>query len=239
MLCGVAMQINREVLEPMQRVKIDAGSDTAFYDSPRLCTHVDEVFLGQLTQLYRERLPAGGQVLDLMSSWVSHLPAEVSYSKVVGHGMNAQELIRNPRLSEFFVRVRDFPAARTGALLSPRLPHEPHDASSELTSVTDRQPTPRTPAIDLASEFDLRGATLQNLNEAPELKAEDGTYDAVVCCVSVQYMQVSLPALHRRLQMGFSSRVVVNPQAARGGLAHPAGTSKSNLADALGLLSQP
>lgn len=29
----------------------------------------------------------------------------------------------------------------------------------------------------------------QNLNEEPELKAKDGTFDAVVCCVSVQYMQ--------------------------------------------------
>jgi hypothetical protein len=48
--------------------------------------------------------PSGGAVLDLMSSWVSHLPGEVRYSKVVGHGMNAAELARNPRLDTFFVR---------------------------------------------------------------------------------------------------------------------------------------
>lgn len=42
----------------------------------------DEKFLSQLTQLYRERIPEGGAVLDLMSSWVSHLPPEASYSKV-------------------------------------------------------------------------------------------------------------------------------------------------------------
>jgi len=33
---------------------------------------------------------AGAAVLDLMSSWVSHLPPEKRYSRVMGHGMNAQ-----------------------------------------------------------------------------------------------------------------------------------------------------
>ncbi|CAL9229806.1 unnamed protein product [Arabidopsis halleri] len=36
--------------------------------------------------------------------WVSHLPEEVKYEKVVGHGLNAQELARNPRLDYFFVK---------------------------------------------------------------------------------------------------------------------------------------
>ena len=39
-----------------------------------------------------------------MSSWVSHLPAEVSYAEVIGHGMNATELAANPRLSRWFVQ---------------------------------------------------------------------------------------------------------------------------------------
>ena len=67
-------------------------------------THLDDRFLDDLTELYRQRIPAGGDVLDLQSSWVSHLPPEVVYNKVVGHGMNAQELAKNPRLSQFFVR---------------------------------------------------------------------------------------------------------------------------------------
>jgi hypothetical protein len=75
-------QIRREVLEPLARMKLDTGSDGAFYGAPRLVNHVDDDFLRQLTQLYRERLPQEGCVLDLMSSWVSHLPPEVSYSKV-------------------------------------------------------------------------------------------------------------------------------------------------------------
>jgi hypothetical protein len=38
---------------------------------------------------------SGGVVLDLCSSWVSHLPPEVEYSKVIGHGMNAAEVIED------------------------------------------------------------------------------------------------------------------------------------------------
>jgi SAM-dependent methyltransferase len=39
-----------------------------------------------------------------MSSWVSHLPPEVAYAEVIGHGMNAEELAANPRLSRWFVQ---------------------------------------------------------------------------------------------------------------------------------------
>ena len=46
----------------------------------------------QVTQLYRERIPEDAVVLDLMSSWVSHLPPEKKYKRVVGHGMNAAEV---------------------------------------------------------------------------------------------------------------------------------------------------
>ena len=46
----------------------------------------------QVTQLYRERIPEDAVVLDLMSSWVSHLPPEKKYNRVVGHGMNAAEV---------------------------------------------------------------------------------------------------------------------------------------------------
>ena len=47
----------------------------------------------QVTQLYRERIPEDACVLDLMSSWVSHLPQEKKYKRVVGHGMNAAEVV--------------------------------------------------------------------------------------------------------------------------------------------------
>ena len=35
--------------------------------------------------------------MDLMSSCVSHLPGEVGYGEVIGHGMNAEELAANPQ----------------------------------------------------------------------------------------------------------------------------------------------
>jgi SAM-dependent methyltransferase len=43
-------------------------------------------------------------ILDLMSSWVSHLPEDVVYGEVIGHGMNERELAANPRLSRYFVQ---------------------------------------------------------------------------------------------------------------------------------------
>ncbi|HUP26928.1 MAG TPA: methyltransferase domain-containing protein, partial [Chloroflexia bacterium] len=48
--------------------------------------------------------PPGGDILDLMSSWVSHLPPDVSYGRVVGLGMNMEELEANPRLTERMVQ---------------------------------------------------------------------------------------------------------------------------------------
>src|SRR5438309_4398318 len=84
--------------------KIDTEQDQAFYEPPRLVHHIDDGAIAALTQFYRGVLPAGGILLDLMSSWVSHLPAEVSYAEVIGHGMNPAELAANPRLSRWFVQ---------------------------------------------------------------------------------------------------------------------------------------
>ncbi len=84
--------------------KLDTGDDLAFYKAPRLVTHIDEVATAALTDFYRARIPEGARVLDLMSSWVSHLPEDGSYAEVVGHGMNAEELGANPRLARWFVQ---------------------------------------------------------------------------------------------------------------------------------------
>lgn len=80
------------MLTPTQRTKLNTGDDRSFYSSPRIVYHVDDAFISQLTQLYRERIPENAVVLDLMSSWVSHLPTEASYARVVGHGLNAAEV---------------------------------------------------------------------------------------------------------------------------------------------------
>ena len=84
--------------------KQDSSDDLAFYAPPRLVTHIDPGATAALTDLYRSRLPSNARVLDLMSSWVSHLPSTCDYAEVVGHGMNAAELSANPRLARWFVR---------------------------------------------------------------------------------------------------------------------------------------
>ena len=111
--------------------RLDESPDGEFYGIPRFVTHIDDATIAALTALYRERIPAGARVLDLMSSWVSHLPPDVEYACVAGLGMNAEELSRNARLTERVV---------------------------------------------------------QDLNVTPELPWPDGTFDAVVNAVSVQYL---------------------------------------------------
>jgi hypothetical protein len=82
----------------------DDGDDLAFYAPPRLVTHIDEGAVTALSARYRDLLPPGGRVLDLMSSWVSHLPADRHYAELVCHGMNAHELAANPRADRWFVQ---------------------------------------------------------------------------------------------------------------------------------------
>ena len=91
-------------LPPAAFSKTDRAPDPVFYRQPRFVTHIDDAAIGAVTRLYRETLPAGGTLLDLMSSWVSHLPEEVAYGPVMGHGMNAAELAANPRLARWFVQ---------------------------------------------------------------------------------------------------------------------------------------
>jgi SAM-dependent methyltransferase len=83
--------------------RMDESSDADFYAMPRLVRHIDDATIAALTQLYREELPAGGAILDLMSSWISHLPDDVSYARVAGLGMNRVELEHNRRLTDFVV----------------------------------------------------------------------------------------------------------------------------------------
>ncbi|XP_059670053.1 uncharacterized protein LOC132315709 [Cornus florida] len=127
-----AGKIKRLVLTQQGRTKLDAYPDRQFYAYPRFVTHVDDNFISSLTNLYRELLQPNMEILDLMSSWVSHLPKEVKYKRVVGHGLNAQELAKNPRLDYFFVK---------------------------------------------------------DLNLDQKLECESCSFDAVLCTVSVQYLQ--------------------------------------------------
>jgi len=91
-------------LPPWAFEKEDGGADGDFYVEPRLVTHIDDGAIAALTGFYRQVLPPGGVILDLMSSWVSHLPGDVGFGAVIGHGLNAGELAANPRLTRWFVQ---------------------------------------------------------------------------------------------------------------------------------------
>jgi SAM-dependent methyltransferase len=84
--------------------KADPTPDHLFYAEPRFVAHIDEAAIAAVTTLYRELFPPGAVVLDLMSSWISHLPPDVPYAAVIGHGLNAAELDANPRLTQRFVQ---------------------------------------------------------------------------------------------------------------------------------------
>ena len=92
------------VLSDYQRLKNDESDDSLFYSQPRFVHHLDEGFRSSLTMLYRERIPQESILLDLMSSWVSHLPEDLKYKRVIGHGLNQTELERNKRLNTFWIQ---------------------------------------------------------------------------------------------------------------------------------------
>ena len=119
-------------LPPNAFTKADQAPDALFYQQPRFVAHIDDGAIAAVTRLYRELLPPDGVLLDLMGSWISHLPDDVSYAEVIGHGMNAEELAANPRYARHFV---------------------------------------------------------QSLNQTPTLPLADASVDAVVNCVSIQYLQ--------------------------------------------------
>lgn len=107
--------------------RVDPGPDAAFYADPRLVQHIDDGAIGAVTAAIARHVAPGGDVLDLMSSWVSHLPpaGSLPLGRVAGLGMNAVELASNPRLSDW--TVHDLNA-------DPTLPYD--DASFDAVLIT-------------------------------------------------------------------------------------------------------
>jgi SAM-dependent methyltransferase len=81
----------------------DESADGRFYGAARRVVHIDDGAIAALGRLYADVLPAGGRLLDLMSSWRSHLPASVAAREVVGLGLNADEMADNPQLTRSLV----------------------------------------------------------------------------------------------------------------------------------------
>ncbi|MGH7356782.1 MAG: class I SAM-dependent methyltransferase [Candidatus Rokuibacteriota bacterium] len=84
---------------PEAYAREDESSDERFYDVARKVVHIDDGAIAALGRLYADVLPAGGRLLDLMSSWRSHLPNDCAAAEVVGLGLNAEEMADNPQLA--------------------------------------------------------------------------------------------------------------------------------------------
>src|SRR6266508_6778510 len=82
--------------------RYDSTDDRLFYVEPRRVVHIDDGAIEALGRIYTEVLPGSGTLLDLMSSWRTHLPDELAESSelsVVGLGLNAPEMADNPQLA--------------------------------------------------------------------------------------------------------------------------------------------
>ncbi|HZR82050.1 MAG TPA: methyltransferase domain-containing protein [Candidatus Binatia bacterium] len=117
----------RDVLPARFVQRADESDDAEFYAPTRLVTHIDDATIAALTEFYRSVLRPGMRVLDLMSSWVSHLPAEMAFARVAGQGMNPEELARNPRLTARVVQDLN---------RSPELPWDDRSFDAALCAVS-------------------------------------------------------------------------------------------------------
>jgi SAM-dependent methyltransferase len=91
------------VLPVVAYTRDDESPDDHFYLPPRKVVHIDDEAIAALGRLYGEVLPPEGRVLDLMSSWRSHLPRDFRAREVIGLGMNAEEMADNPQLTSHVV----------------------------------------------------------------------------------------------------------------------------------------
>jgi SAM-dependent methyltransferase len=115
------------LLPPPAYTRDDEGSDQAFYLHARKVVHIDDGAINALSRLYGDVLSTGARLLDLMSSWRSHLPVGFRASEVVGLGLNAEEMADNPQLTSYV--VHDLNA-------KPRLPFRDEDFDGAMCAVS-------------------------------------------------------------------------------------------------------
>ena len=93
-----------EILTNKQRQKPDETNDFEFYSTPKFVYHLDSNFRKNLSAVYKEEIKTNSSVLDLMSSWDSYLPKDIKYKKVIGHGLNEEELNRNKAFDNYWIQ---------------------------------------------------------------------------------------------------------------------------------------
>jgi SAM-dependent methyltransferase len=112
--------------------RIDPSPDNVFYRPLRLVTHIDDGAIAAVGALYEELglgVAGADEVLDLMSSWVSHFTRPPRRLTVLG--MNDDELAANPQ---------------------------------------------------------AQARVVHDLNADPRVPFPDDSFDAAVCCVSIDYL---------------------------------------------------
>jgi len=107
--------------------RVDPSADEGFYADPRFVAHIDQATIEALTAFYQEFIPQNSRVLDLMSSWISHLPEDLPLARASGLGMNAAELERNEQLSDWCVHNLN---------TDPRLPYAPRSFDRVIIAVS-------------------------------------------------------------------------------------------------------
>ena len=93
-----------EILSHQQRRKPDETNDSEFYSTPKFVYHLDLNFRNNLSELYAKEIQNDSSVLDLMSSWDSYLPKNIKYKKVIGHGLNKEELSTNKAFDDYWIQ---------------------------------------------------------------------------------------------------------------------------------------
>lgn len=89
--------------QPEHFRRVDENPDAEFYGQPRKVVHIDDAAIEAIKEFFVEVIPPGAVVLDLLSSWRSHWPAELPKQRLVGLGLNAEEMADNPHLDEYIV----------------------------------------------------------------------------------------------------------------------------------------
>ena len=117
--------MNGSSFAPHDFARLDDSPDPLFYIEPRKVVHLDGAACNAVSDFLYGAVPPGAEVLDLLSSWRSHWPSELPKRRLVGLGLNAEEMAENPDLDSFL--VHDVNAV-------PRLPLD--DASFDAVVIT-------------------------------------------------------------------------------------------------------
>ena len=95
--------MNESLFHPDDFARLDDNPDPLFYVEPRKVVHLDAAACAAVADFLRDAVPPGAEALDLLSSWRSHWPPELPKRRLVGLGLNAEEMADNPDLDAFVV----------------------------------------------------------------------------------------------------------------------------------------